>query len=218
MATVPLQLVPKSRPTSRCRGTELQSAARLQVASGRFLLGSSGPTRPGRRDRRWRGSYSDDRAGGEVASPPGTCQGPGRRWLHVSRAPGLFGTRDFGRESCVALSVLTSFPRPGAEFELCTQHLSRLSRRFRSKPRGVAWSSMQAGREPTCVVETPSFPHAVPLKGEVQADERAERANRAMTTGRPRALVRAREKSGVAKTPPSDRRQTCLGPSEISRL
>jgi len=68
---------------------------------------------------------------------PNTYQAPVCQWLHVRRAPGLIGSRGFRGESALALSVsLTSFPWHWRRVELCTQHLSRLSRRVLPRPEG----------------------------------------------------------------------------------
>jgi hypothetical protein len=73
-----------------------------------------------------------------VQSPPNTYQAPVCQWLHVSRAPGLIGSREFGARAPRPLGPLTSFPWHWRRVELCTQHLSRLSRRILPSPGGSA--------------------------------------------------------------------------------
>ena len=56
--------------------------------------------------------------------------------------------------------------------ELCTQHLSRLSRRAPSEAKALGRRRCREAM-PSYVLETRSFPHAVPLKREVLADGHA---------------------------------------------
>ena len=124
--------------------------------------------------------------GTPVSALPNTYQAPVCQWRHVSRAPGRIGSRERWSKSS-AVSRSPDFVSVAlAQSSLCTQHLSRLSRRSdRSASASFGRRCDQA--YPARVLETRSFPHAVPLNREVQADAhraRAARSYRARGRGR----------------------------------